>query len=420
MPECMLDLVTVSEWSRAIAVAAFVASYVGLALGRVPGFRIDRMGVAIIGAAVMVVSGAVPWADAVVAVDAPTLVLLFGMMIVTAYLRLSGFFGLVMTWALRRARTPLALLAAVVVASGVLSAFFVNDVVCLVLAPVVLQAARELALPPVPYLVALATAANVGSVATLTGNPQNMLVGSFSGISYRSFLAHEAPIAVIGLVCVFSVVALVYRRHLPNAPLEIAPNARLAVHYPLLWKTIAAVSVMLLAFLAGVPIAIVAVAGAAVTLVTRRVNPDKVYREINWALLVLFAGLFIITAGLEHSGATERLLSWAAAMNLHRPIVLTVVTALVSNVVSNVPAVLLFKPLIVSFGDPRRAWLVLAMASTLAGNLTILGSVANLIVVETARSARVEIGFVEYCKVGVPLTLVTLLLGWLVFALLPA
>jgi Na+/H+ antiporter NhaD/arsenite permease-like protein len=150
------------------------------------------------------------------------------------------------------------------------------------------------------------------------------------------------------------------------------------------------------------------------------VNPDKVYREINWALLVLFAGLFIITAGLEHSGATERLLSWAAAMNLHRPIVLTVVTALVSNVVSNVPAVLLFKPLIVSFGDPRRAWLVLAMASTLAGNLTILGSVANLIVVETARSARVEIGFVEYCKVGVPLTLVTLLLGWLVFALLPA
>jgi Na+/H+ antiporter NhaD/arsenite permease-like protein len=420
MPECMLDLVTISDWRRALALATFVASYVGLGLGRVPGLRVDRTGVAIIGAAVMVVSGAVPWADAVVAVDAPTLVLLFGMMIVTAYLRLSGFFGLVMTWALRRARTPLALLAAVVVASGVLSAFFVNDVVCLVLAPVVLQAARELALPPVPYLVALATAANVGSVATLTGNPQNMLVGSFSGISYRSFLAHEAPIAVIGLVCVFSVVALVYRRHLPNAPLEIAPNARLAVHYPLLWKTIAAVSVMLLAFLAGVPIAIVAVAGAAVTLVTRRVNPDKVYREINWALLVLFAGLFIITAGLEHSGATERLLSWAAAMNLHRPIVLTVVTALVSNVVSNVPAVLLFKPLIVSFGDPRRAWLVLAMASTLAGNLTILGSVANLIVVETARSARVEIGFVEYCKVGVPLTLVTLLLGWLVFALLPA
>src|SRR6266478_399287 len=285
----MLWAMAVSEWSRAIAVASFVASYVGLALGRVPGFRIDRTGVAIIGAALMVASGAVPWADAVASVDAPTLVLLFGMMIVTAYLRLSGFFQLVMTWALRRARTPLALLATVVVASGVLSAFFVNDVVCLVLAPVVLEATRQLALPPVPYLVALVTAANVGSVATLTGNPQNMLVGSFSSISYRSFLAREAPIAVVGLVCVYVAVALVYRRQLPNAPLEIAPDTRLAVHYPLMGKTIAATTVMLVAFLAGVPIAVVAIAGAAWTLVTRRVNPQKVYREVNWALLVLFA-----------------------------------------------------------------------------------------------------------------------------------
>src|SRR5437870_7786178 len=224
----------VSEVSRAIAVAAFVASYVGLALGRVPGFRIDRTGVAIIGAAVMVASGAVPWADAVASVDAPTLVLLFGMMVVTAYLRLSGFFQLVMTLALRRARTPLAVLVAVVVASGVLSAFFVYDVVCRVLAPVVLEATRQLALPPVPYLVALVTAANVGSVATLTGNPQNMLVGSFSGISYRSFLAREAPVAALGLACVFLVVWLVYRRQLPHSPLEIAPDMRMAVHYPLI------------------------------------------------------------------------------------------------------------------------------------------------------------------------------------------
>jgi len=411
--------VAASEWSRAIAVVAFVACYVGLALGRVPGFRVDRTGVAIIGAAVMVASGALPWSDAVAAVDAPTLVLLFGMMVVTAYLRLSGFFRLVMTLALRRARTPLTLLAAVVVASGALSAFFVNDVVCLVLAPVVLEATRQLALPPMPYLIALATAANVGSVATLTGNPQNMLVGSFSGISYRSFLAREAPIALVGLACVFVVVALVYRRQLPDTPLEIVPDTRLAVHYPLMWKTLAAASVMLLAFLGGVPIAIVAVTGAACTLFTRRVNPEKVYREINWGLLVLFAGLFVVTAGLEHSGVIDLLLQWAAAANLHRPAVLTAVTAVLSNVVSNVPAVLLFKPLVASFGEPRRAWLVLAMASTLAGNLTILGSVANLIVIETARVAGVEIGFVEYCKVGVPLTLVTLFFGWLLLAFLP-
>src|SRR5437763_11104625 len=206
----------VLEVSRAIAVAAFVASYVGLALGRVPGFRIDRTGVAIIGAAVMVASGAVPWADAVASVDAPTLVLLFGMMIVTAYLRLSGFFQLVMTLALRRARTPLALLATVVVASGVLSAFFVNDVVCLVLAPVVLEATRQLALPPVPYLLALAPAANVGSVATLTGNPQNMLVGSVSEISYPSFLARQAPLTGPRLRHVLPVLWLVQPRPPPR------------------------------------------------------------------------------------------------------------------------------------------------------------------------------------------------------------
>ena len=408
-----------SEWSSAIAVAAFVASYVGLGLGRVPPFRVDRTGIAIIGAAAMVVSGALPWPDAVAAVDAPTLVLLFGMMIVTAYLRLSGFFRLVMMWALRRARTPLGLLAAAVVTAGVLSAFFVNDVVCLVLAPVVLEVTRQLGLPPVPYLLALATAANVGSVATLTGNPQNMLVGSFSVVSYRSFLAREAPVAVLGLGCVFLVVWVVYRRQLPQAPLAIVPDTRLAVHYPLMLKTVVAIAVMLVAFLAGVPIAIVAIAGAGCTLLTRRVKPDKVYREVNWALLVLFAGLFVITAGLERSGVMDLFLHWAAAANLDRPAALTAVAAVLSNLVSNVPAVLLVKPLVASFAEPRRGWLVLAMASTLAGNLTILGSVANLIVVETARAARVEIGFVEYSKVGVPLTLVTLLLGWLLLAFLP-
>src|SRR5438046_1443695 len=338
-----------SEWSSAIAVAAFVACYVGL--GRVPPFRVDRTGVAIIGAAAMVASGALPWPDAVASVDAPTLVLLFGMMIVTAYLRLSGFFHLVTAWTLRRARTPRGLLAAVIVASGVLSAFFVNDVVCLVLAPVVLGATHQLGLPPVPYLIALATAANVGSVATLTGNPQNMLVGSFSGIGYRTFLAREAPVAGAGLLAVFLTVWAVYRRQLPHAPLDAPPDARLAVHYPLMWKTVAAVSVMLAAFLAGVPIAIVAIAGAAVTLVTRRVKPQKVYREISWELLVLFAGLFVVTAGVERTGFVDLLLDWARTANLQRPWVLTSVTAVLSNLVSNVPALLLLKPLVPALGD---------------------------------------------------------------------
>jgi Na+/H+ antiporter NhaD/arsenite permease-like protein len=402
---------------RLIALVAFAGTYLGLALGRLPFFRVDRTGVAIIGGAVVVVSGLLPWDRAVAAVDAHTLVLLFGMMIVAAYLRLSGFFRLVTYAAVRRAHTPVGLLALIIAAAGVLSALFVNDVVCLVMAPIVLDLVRRLRLPPVPYLIALATAANVGSVATLTGNPQNMLVGSFSGISYRAFLLREAPVAVIGLALVFGVIWLAYRRRLPPALPAEALEERGAVHHALMIKTMAAVSVMLVAFLAGVPIALVAIGGAAYCLLTRRVNPDKVYREIDWGLLVLFTGLFVVIGGLEASGLAGEILGWAGAVGLYRPVVLTVATAVLSNLVSNVPAVLLFKTVIPTFGEPTRAWLLLATASTLAGNLTILGSVANLIVVEQARGAGIQIGFLEYSKVGVPVTVATLLVGWLLLIL---
>ncbi len=405
---------------RLIALVAFAGTYLGLALGRLPIFRVDRTGVAIIGGAIVVVSEVVPWDRAVAAVDAHTLVLLFGMMIVAAYLRLSGFFRLVTYAAVRRAHTPVGLLALVMVAAGVLSALFVNDVVCLVMAPIVLDLARQLRLPPPPYLIALATAANVGSVATLTGNPQNMLVGSFSGIGYRTFLLHEAPVAVIGLALVFLVIWLGYRRGLPAALPAGDLEDRFAVHHALMVKTIAAVSVMLVAFLAGVPIALVAIGGAAYCLLTRGVNPEKVYREIDWGLLVLFTGLFVVIAGVEASGLTAELLDLASVIGLHRPAALTAVTAVLSNLVSNVPAVLLFKTLIPTFGEPTRAWLLLAMASTFAGNLTIMGSVANLIVMEQARGAGIRIGFVEYSRVGVPITLLTLLVGWLVLVPLPA
>jgi Na+/H+ antiporter NhaD/arsenite permease-like protein len=398
--------------ARTLTLAIFVMTYLGLALGRVPGFRLDRTGIAIVGAAAAVSTGAIPWDRAVAAVDAHTLVLLFGMMVVGAYLRLSGFFALVTRETVRLARTPVALLAVLVTAAGVLSALFVNDVVCLVLAPLVVELTRRHALPPVPYLIALAAASNVGSVATLTGNPQNMLVGSYSGIGYRTFLLAEAPVAIVGLAAVFVAVWLTYRRRLPPALVPVGPDERLALHYPLMWKTGVVVLVMLAGFLAGVPIALVALAGAAYTLITRRVKPEKVYAEINWSLLVLFASLFVVIGAVEDSGLAEDLLAIARQANLHEPPVLIAVTAALSNLVSNVPAVLLLKPVVATVGDARHAWLLVAMASTLAGNLTLIGSVANLIVVEAARDARIEIGFMEYARLGVPLTLATLLLGW--------
>ena len=404
---------------RMIALAVFVGTYAGLGLGRLPLFRVDRTGVAIIGGAAMVASGVLAWDRAVAAVDAHTLVLLFGMMIIAAYLRLSGFFRLVTDLAVRRARTATGLLAMIIAAAGGLSAIFVNDVVCLVMAPVVVEVTRQLRLPPAPYLIGLATAANVGSVATLTGNPQNMLIGSFSGIGYRAFLVRELPVALVGLAVVYGVLRLSYARGLPRELEAAGLRERFPVHYPLMIKTLLVVLIMLGAFLAGVPIALVAITGAAYTLLTRRVNPAKVYREIDWQLLVLFSGLFVVIAGVEASGLVGDLLGWAGALSLYRPAVLTAVTAVLSNLVSNVPAVLLFKTVIPAFGEPERGWLILAMASTLAGNLTLVGSVANLIVVEQARAAGLEIGFVEYARVGVPVTLLTLFLGWLILVAMP-
>ena len=396
-----------------LALVILVGTYLGLAVGGIPGLRVDRTGVAIIGATATVVSGVLSWDRAVAAVDAHTLVLLFGMMIVAAYLRLSGFFHVVSAWAVRGARTPVGLLGAIVAASGVLSALFVNDVVCVVLAPQILQITRRLRLPPAPYLIALATAANVGSVATLTGNPQNMLIGSFSGITYRAFLLREAPVALLGLACVFVAVWLAYRRRLPER-LETTPLEHVAVHHALMAKTLVVVGAMVTAFLAGVPIAVVAIGGAAYLLLSKRTNPARVYAEIDWGLLVLFTGLFVVVGGAEQTRLIEELFAWAGGVvDLHRPAALVTATALLSNLVSNVPAVLFLKPLVAMAGEPTRAWVLVATAATLAGNLTVIGSVANVIVVEIARREHTDIGFWEYARVGVPLTLVTLFLGWL-------
>ena len=394
-----------------IAGGTFLATYLVFAVGTLPGFRIDRTGAAIIGAGLVVVTGVLPLPQAVAAVDVPTLVLLFGMMIVAAYLDLSGFFGLVTAWAIGRARSPLGLLVAVIASAGVLSAFFVNDVVCLVLTPLVIQIVGSLGLRPVPYLIALATASNLGSVATITGNPQNMIVGSLSGIPYGAFLAALGPVAVIGLGLDVLIIAWVYRRELAR-PLPERPHPlRVTVHRAVLVKSLIVTGGMLGAFFAGYPVAPAALGAAAALLITRRVRPTRVYGEIDFGLLVLFCGLFIVIGAVEATGLASDAFGLARRLALDRPLVLSTGALLLSNLVSNVPAVLLFKSVIPTFAAPREAWLVLAMASTLAGNLTLVGSVANLIVAEGARGEGVTLGFGEYLRVGAPLTVASIAAG---------
>jgi Na+/H+ antiporter NhaD/arsenite permease-like protein len=408
----------VSLLPETAAVVIFAMTYLVIALGRLPGFRLDRAGAALVGASLMVAVGALPLEEAPKAIDFDTIILLLGVMIVVANLRLSGFFRLVNGWVVTRAGHPIVLLGAITLVSGVLSAFLVNDTICLVLTPLVLDLVTQLRRNPVPYLLAIAMASNIGSTATITGNPQNMIIGSLSHIPYGVFASALSPVAGVGLLLTMALIALVYRSEFWTGQKLRSNPLPAHVSWPIMIKSVAVSLAMVGGFFAGLPPAEVAIVAGAVLLFTRRVKSEKVYAEIDWTLLLMFVGLFIVVAGLERSVLSPRVIGTVSNLQLQNIPVLSAITAVLSNLVSNVPAVLVLKPFIAQMPNQQRAWLTVAMASTLAGNFAILGSVANLIVVQRARAQNVEIGFREYSRVGVPLTVLTMTVGilWLILA----
>jgi Na+/H+ antiporter NhaD/arsenite permease-like protein len=403
-------VIPLAEWQVTAGYAVFVVSYLVFALGKLPGMKIDRPGMAIIGAVLMVALRVVPASEALHFIDFGTLVLLFSMMLVVGYLHLAGFFEWITEQIITRLK-PRHLLPTVIFITGVLSAFFVNDIICLVMVPFALLATRRMGLKPLPYLLAVATSANIGSVATITGNPQNMLIGSFSGLTYRYFIWRLGPVALIGLLLDWLIIRQMFGND--HVPEEAEGIKAVTPHVSAreLRKPAIVIALVLGGFLAGVPPAMMAAIGAALMLITRTRDPRLVYDEVDWGLLVFFVGLFLIVGGAENSGLTRYLFEMADRFNLQNVCIFAAVTAVLSNLVSNVPAVMLLKSLVPAFRDPHTGWLVLAMASTLAGNLTITGSVANLIVVERAHN-EVHIGFWDYSRVGIPVTLATLAVGW--------
>jgi Na+/H+ antiporter NhaD/arsenite permease-like protein len=402
------------DLTAAAAVAIFIATYVIVALGKIPVYRIDRAGAALLGGALMVGTGVLTIDEAYRAIDLGTVTLLLGMMIVVANLRVSGFFRIVNDWATVRVRHPFGLLLAVALATGLMSAFLVNDAVCLVMTPLVLDVIGRLKRDPVPYLLAIAMGSNIGSVATITGNPQNIIIGSLSGIPYTSFAAALAPVALFGLVVTIALIALVYRHEFLTRellPVVQAPPPR--YHGPLVSKTVLVVVAIVVLFFLGEPVAKVAIVGGAFLLLTRRVKPAKIYREIDWPLLVMFVGLFIVVGGLEKTVIRPNLQVIAGDLHFDNGALLGAATAVLSNVVSNVPAVLLLKPFIPHLPDAKHAWLIVAMAATFAGNFTLVGSIANLIVAERAKARGVQVDFWSYFKIGAPLTVLTIVAGLL-------
>lgn len=409
-------------------------SLVGIAIGRFPRFRMNRATIAFAGAALLVAVGGMNVHDALGAIDLETLVLIVSLMIVSANLKLAGFFELSATRLLKAAQTPKMLLALIMATSAVLSALFLNDTVCIMLPPLIATLCLRNKRNPVPYLIALAVSANIGSSSTLIGNPQNMLIGAASGISFLRFTALMSVPAVLGTLAAYGVVILCFRREFCTASLlnshlpedGAMPSTALStqwkadkppVYKPLLYKSLFAVILMLAALMSRVPVVVAAMSAAAILLITRRIRPERVFAELDWSIIVFFAGLFIITAGVAQTGAFAFFMNRGMPAIGQNMISFSLFTAILSNIVSNVPAVLLLRPAVAWFENQERAWLIMSMASTYAGNLTLLGSVANLIVAESVKPYGIHIGFGAYLKVGLPVTILTIAIGtvWLIW-----
>jgi Na+/H+ antiporter NhaD/arsenite permease-like protein len=404
-----------------IALIILIFTYLVIALQKIPRIPIDMIWASLIGAALMILSGALPLSEVPKALDWSTLLLLLGMMVVIAHLELAGFFDWVAVRIVASVRSPLQLLSLLIFTSGVLSAFFVNDTICLLFTPILLQTIKPLGLRPAPYLIALATASNIGSAMSVTGNPQNVFIGIHSGMPYLSFLIALAPVSLIGMVLNIAVVALVYRKEiLGHGVFHLVRPVSSGLNRPLLIKGLIASAGAAIGFAAGAPYALTAMAAGAALFLAGRQNFLTIIKKVNWRLLAFFAGLFIVMGGARQAGVmnglldqVHRALGGSTALMIAQ---LSGLTVLLSNLVSNVPAVILIEPFLIGLPGAKWAWLALAMSSTLAGNLTLIGSVANLIVVHQARyEARVT--FMDYLKVGVPLTLLTLGVGIGVLAL---
>ena len=399
-------------------VAIFLLTYAGVAFGRIPGLGIDRTGIALLGAIAMVVTGAVSLDNAVEAVDLPTIILLYALMVLSAQLRLGGFY----TWVGFRITALLAhpriFLAVMMATSAVLSAVLANDIICLAFTPVLTISLLNARLNPVPFLLGLAISSNIGSAATIIGNPQNMLIGQVGRLHFGQFLAWCAPPTLLALFVGYILICWFYRKgfahYHPLPPYERDPR------WPHLnqWQSIKGLSaaiILVALFFTSIPRELSAIAIAGILLCSRHMKSRQMLELIDWHLITLFCALFVVIQGLAAANVPALIVGSlnARGFELQNLFILTGVSTVMSNLVSNVPATML----LTHFLDPAHPvqWYTLAVSSTFAGNLIVIGSIANLIVIEQAKSLGVEIGFREHARVGIPVTLsaLVILVGWI-------
>ncbi len=388
-------------------------TYAGIAIGSIPGLALDRAGIALIGAIFMIATGELSTHEAVMSVDVPTILLLYGLMVLSAQFRLSGFY----TWVALRLtiflERPERFLLAVMSASALLSAVLMNDIVCLAFTPVLAVSALSAGLNPAPFLIGMAAASNIGSAATVIGNPQNMLIGQLGRLPFGQFLLWCGPPSVLALGAAYIIIRSIYKQNLRRTAV---PDASIGSSWPAFdrhqsTKGVAAAAVIMALFFTSVPREISAICVAGILLCSRRLHTRSILGHVDWHLLTLFCALFIVIRGFETTGAPLLIVDYLGShgIDVRNPFVLTAVSGILSNLVSNVPATML----ITKFLDPAQhiQWYVLALSSTFAGNLITIGSIANLITFEQARAYGVDIGFREHARTGIPVTIASFIVA---------
>lgn len=421
-----------------LALAIFIITYVLISIRRFRWFNVERPMVALLGAGLMILFGVVGPEEALQAIDLNTLALLLGMMILVACLEVCGFFTWVSLLIISRSRNQFQFLVLVMIATAVLSAIILNDTVVLIFTPIVIKTCRLIKADPIPYMVALAVSANIGSVATPVGNPQNAYIATESGISFLDFSTAMVPVAVVSMVVAIALIWLVFRKQLcdDGAKRSRSIDARMTPSMidfkgmdRAIWVVMGVLAAVIVGFLVspslGVPLAIVAFVGGSIALFlvplfNRRTNAKSILRGVDWTLLLFFVGLFIVLKGVATSGLLQEMEDFFQSVSnggLSTIPGLSVFSAVLSNLISNVPAVILLAPFVEQLGQTS-LWLALAASSTLAGNATILGAAANVIVAESGEKLGVELSFWKFVKAGLPITIATLIISIIILELL--
>jgi Na+/H+ antiporter NhaD/arsenite permease-like protein len=409
------------QYTTLLVVTTFIAVYVGMALGRWPGLKVDRTGIAVLGAILLYSTGVVTNAAVLAAIDFPTLIVLFGLMVLSAQFAACGFYDWCSARIAATHASPVVILGLTVAVAGVLSAVLANDIVVFAMTPMLVRGLTDRGLDPRPYLIALASAANAGSTATVIGNPQNILIGQGGRLDFWGFVVACGPPAVFALLIVFLVVWIAWRGKLSslaarNGDIVIPPMDRFGVG-----KGVVATIVLLALFSSRLPHVSDVLIVTAVLLLSRRLATREVLGLVDWHLLALFGGLFIVTAALAGTGLPADTLDAlkAAGINASGLPAMALLKLVGSNTIGNVPTVVLLVSILKDL--PNEALYAMAALSTLAGNLLVVGSLANIIGVERAKEAGVTLGFLEHARCGIPIALISLALAiaWFVGRTLP-